>query len=58
LPAVTIGAADLVVIPSSPDPYDVWAAQRKSINLIKEASRILKKTTEAVFAINRKMSKY
>ena len=48
-----ISAADLVVIPVQPSPYDVWAAQ-EIINLIKEAS-VFKENLKAVFAINRKI---
>ncbi|GFE71954.1 ParA family partition ATPase [Chroococcus sp. FPU101] len=46
-------AADLVVIPVQPSPYDVWAAQ-EVINLIKEAS-IFKENLKTVFVINRKI---
>jgi chromosome partitioning protein len=44
-----IAAADLVLIPVQPSPYDVWAAQ-EVINLIKEAS-----VFKSVFVINRKI---
>jgi chromosome partitioning protein len=46
-------AADLVVIPVQPSPYDVWAAS-EIINLIKEAS-VFKEKLKSVFVINRKI---
>lgn len=46
-------AADLVVVPVQPSPYDVWAAQ-EVVNLIKEAS-VFKEILKSVFAINRKI---
>jgi chromosome partitioning protein len=49
-----IAAADLVLIPVQPSPYDVWAAQ-EVIGLIKEAS-VFKEKLKAVFAINRKIT--
>lgn len=48
-----IAAADLVLIPVQPSPYDVWAAQ-EVIDLIKEAS-VFKENLKSVFAINRKI---
>lgn len=48
-----IGAADLVIVPVQPSPYDVWAAA-EIVNLIKEAS-IFKEKLKAVFVINRKI---
>lgn len=48
-----IVAADIVVIPIQPSPYDVWAAQ-EVINLIKEAS-VFKEKLKSVFVINRKI---
>lgn len=48
-------AADLVVIPVQPSPYDVWAAG-EVINLIKEAS-VFKENLKSVFVINRKIAK-
>ncbi len=48
-----IAAADLVVIPIQPSPYDVWAAT-EVINLIKEAS-VFKESLKSVFVINRKI---
>lgn len=44
-------AADLVVIPVQPSPYDVWAV-RETVKLINEAS-VFKETLKSVFAINR-----
>ncbi len=46
-------AADLVVIPVQPSPYDVWAAQ-EVIDLIREAS-VFKENLKSVFVINRKI---
>lgn len=46
-------AADLVVIPVQPSPYDVWAAQ-DIVTLIGEAS-VFKENLKAVFAINRRI---
>lgn len=48
-----IVAADLVVIPIQPSPYDVWAA-KEVIDLIKEAS-VFKESLKSVFVINRKI---
>jgi chromosome partitioning protein len=48
-----IAAADLVVIPIQPSPYDVWAAQAV-IDLIKEVS-VFKETLISVFVVNRKI---
>lgn len=45
-------AADLVLIPVQPSPYDVWAAQ-EVVDLIKEAS-VFKEIQKAAFVINRK----
>ena len=46
-------AADIVVIPVQPSPYDVWAAQ-EVVNLIKEAT-VFKENLKSVFTINRKI---
>ena len=46
-------AADLLVIPVQPSPYDVWAAE-ETVRLIEEAS-VLKEVLKSVFAINRKI---
>ncbi|WP_433962002.1 ParA family partition ATPase [Klebsiella michiganensis] len=48
-----IMAADLVVIPVQPSPYDVWAAQ-EVVTLIHEA-KIYKENLKSVFAVNRKI---
>lgn len=48
-----IVAADLVVIPIQPSPYDVWAAI-EVIDLIEEAS-VFKENLKSVFVINRKI---
>jgi len=48
-----IMAADLVVIPVQPSPYDIWAAE-EVVKLIEEA-RTFKENLKAVFAINRKI---
>ena len=48
-----IMAADLVLIPVQPSPYDVWAAEEVAA-LIDEA-RIYKPALNSVFAINRKI---
>jgi chromosome partitioning protein len=47
-------AADLVIIPVQPSPYDVWAA-KEVIDLIKEAS-VFKEKLKSVFVINRKIT--
>ena len=48
-----IMAADLVITPVQPSPYDVWAAD-EVVKLIDEA-RIYKPALNSVFAINRKI---
>lgn len=48
-----IAAADLVLIPVQPSPYDVWSAQ-EVIDLIQEAS-VFKENLKSVFVINRKI---
>lgn len=48
-----IAAADFVLIPVQPSPYDVWAAQ-EIIDLIKEAS-VFKEKLKSAFVINRKI---
>lgn len=48
-------AADLVVVPIQPSPYDVWAAD-EIIKLIQEAS-VFKEKLKSVFVINRKIVK-
>ncbi|MFO1039785.1 MAG: ParA family partition ATPase [Geminicoccaceae bacterium] len=47
-------AADLVVVPVQPSPYDVWAA-REIVSLVKEAA-VFKETQIARFAVNRKIT--
>jgi chromosome partitioning protein len=48
-----IAAADIVVIPVQPSPYDVWACN-EVIKLIQEAL-VFKEKLKSVFAINRKI---
>ncbi len=48
-----IAAADIVVIPVQPSPYDVWAA-KEIVDLITEV-RVIKAHLKAVFAVNRKI---
>lgn len=48
-----IMAADLVIIPVQPSPYDVWSA-KEIVDLIGEAS-VMKPNLRAVFVINRKI---
>ncbi len=48
-----IAAADVVVIPVQPSPYDVWAA-KEIVDLISEV-RVIKASLNAVFAVNRKI---
>jgi chromosome partitioning protein len=48
-----IAAADIVVIPVHPSPYDVWAA-KEIVDLITEV-RVIKAHLKAVFAVNRKI---
>jgi chromosome partitioning protein len=49
-----IMAADVVVIPVQPSPYDIWAAE-EVVKLIEEA-RIYKENIKSVFVINRKIT--
>lgn len=53
LARAAIMAADIVVIPVQPSPYDVWAA-KEIVVLLKEAS-VFKEKQKSVFAINRKI---
>jgi chromosome partitioning protein len=46
-------AADLVVVPVQPSPYDVWAAE-EILKLLREAS-IFKENLKSVFAVNRRI---
>lgn len=49
-----IMAADVVLIPVQPSPYDIWAAD-EIVKLIEEA-RIYKEKLKSVFVVNRKIS--
>lgn len=49
-----IMAADLVVIPVQPSPYDIWSAE-EIVGLIREAS-VFKENLKSVFVINRKIT--
>ncbi|WP_418139964.1 ParA family partition ATPase (plasmid) [Oceanimonas smirnovii] len=49
-----IMAADLVLIPVQPSPYDVWAAA-EVVQLIEEAS-VYKDNLKAAFVVNRKIA--
>lgn len=49
-----IMAADLILIPVQPSPYDVWAAE-EVVNLISEA-KIYKEKLKSVFVVNRKIT--
>lgn len=53
LARAAIMAADLVVIPVQPSPYDVWAA-REIVELLTEA-RVFKENLKTAFAVNRKI---
>lgn len=46
-------AADVVLIPVQPSPYDIWACA-EMVALLKEAT-VLKENLQAVFAVNRKI---
>jgi chromosome partitioning protein len=46
-------AADMLVIPVQPSPYDVWAAE-ETLKLVEEAT-VHKDSLKSVFAINRKI---
>ena len=49
-----IMAADVVLIPVQPSPYDIWAAD-EVVKLIDEA-RIYKENLKSVFVVNRKIA--
>jgi chromosome partitioning protein len=49
-----IMAADVVLIPVQPSPYDVWAAQ-EVVSLVEEA-RIYKENIKSAFVVNRKIA--
>lgn len=53
LARAAIMAADIVLIPVQPSPYDVWAA-REIVELLNEA-KIYKETQKSAFVINRKI---
>lgn len=50
-----IMAADVVLIPVQPSPYDIWAAD-EVVKLIDEA-RVYKENLKAAFVVNRKIAK-
>jgi len=49
-----IMAADVVLIPVQPSPYDIWAAE-EVVKLIEEA-RVYKESLKAAFVVNRKIA--
>lgn len=49
-----IMAADMILIPVQPSPYDIWAAE-EVVNLIREAT-VYKENLKCAFAINRKIT--
>lgn len=49
-----IMAADVVIIPVQPSPYDIWAAD-EVVKLLEEA-RIYKENLKSVFVVNRKIA--
>lgn len=53
LARATLGAADLVLVPVTPSPYDVWAA-KDIVAMIEEMSTI-KENQKSGFVINRKI---
>lgn len=53
LARAAIMAADIVLIPVQPSPYDVWAA-REIVDLLNEA-KVFKETQKSAFVINRKI---
>ena len=48
-----IMASDLVVIPCTPSPYDLWASE-ETVNLVKEAAEY-KENLKFIFTLNRKV---
>ena len=48
-----IMASDLVVIPCTPSPYDLWASE-ETVNLVKEATEY-KENLKFIFTLNRKI---
>jgi len=49
-----IMASDIVVIPCTPSPYDIWASE-ETVQLVKEAS-VYKDNLKCYFTINRKIA--
>lgn len=49
-----IMASDLVIIPCTPSPYDVWASE-ETIRLLEEA-KVYKEKLKSAFVINRKIT--
>jgi chromosome partitioning protein len=49
-----IMASDLILVPCTPSPYDIWASS-ETVELIKEAT-IYKEKLKGVFTINRKIT--
>jgi chromosome partitioning protein len=49
-----IAASDIVIIPCTPSPYDIWASE-ETVNLVKEAT-IYKENLKYAFVINRKIT--
>jgi chromosome partitioning protein len=48
-----IMASDLVIIPCTPSPYDIWASE-ETVNLVKEATQY-KENLKFLFTLNRKI---
>ena len=48
-----IMASDLIIIPCTPSPYDIWASE-ETVNLVKEASQY-KEKLKFLFTLNRKI---
>lgn len=49
-----IMASDLILVPCTPSPYDIWASS-ETVELIKEAT-IYKEKLKGIFVINRKIT--
>lgn len=49
-----IMASDLILIPTQPSPYDIWASE-EIIKLVEEA-KVFKENIKSVFVINRKIA--
>ena len=54
MPRSALLAADLVLIPVQPSPYDVWASA-EMVSLIREA-QVFRPALRAAFVINRRVS--